>query len=202
MAHVTSTSILRLFLAVLLAAVSWSAAAAPSDLDEPFMLVAKRQFKHQLYGNTILVAKPLGNDRHVGFIVNRPTPFTLGAVYPDHEASKKADSPIFLGGPFNSEVVMAIVNRADSPGGKSMRLTPELYLAMEETVIDRIIEKESGKARFLAGMVLWDAGELRAEVEAGVWHVRAPEAKVLMRKSTDGMWEELVARAEFAANGI
>jgi putative AlgH/UPF0301 family transcriptional regulator len=202
MAHALRSTLRSFTTAVLLAALSWSAAAAPSDLDEPFMLVAKRQFQHQLYGHTVIVAKPLGGDRHVGFIVNRPTPFTLGAVYPDHEASKKADSTIFLGGPFNAEVVMAIVNRADSPGGKSMRLTPELYLAMEEKVIDTIIEKESGKARFLAGMVLWDAGELRQEVEAGVWYVRAPDANVLTRKSTEGMWEEVVARAEIAANGI
>lgn len=188
--------------AFLLSAVSWCASAAPKDLDEPFMLVAKRQFDHQLYGHTILLARPLGGDRHVGFIVNKPTPFTLGAVYPDHEASKKADSPIFLGGPYNAEIVMAIVNRADSPGGKSMRLTPELYLATEAGVIDRIIEKESGQARFLAGMVLWDTGELRAEVENGVWHVRAPDAKALMRPSTEGLWEELVVRAEVATNGI
>src|SRR5882672_12185376 len=57
--------------------------------DEPVILVAKPALRDQLYGASILIAKPIGNDRHIGFIVNRPTPVTLGKLFPEHGPSQK-----------------------------------------------------------------------------------------------------------------
>ena len=62
---------------VLAAALLVTFPAAAADLGEPVVLVAKRQLHDRLYGATILVARPIGQDQHIGFIVNRPIKMTL-----------------------------------------------------------------------------------------------------------------------------
>src|SRR4051812_13792678 len=82
--------------ATLLAGTALAVAAGPGDA---VLLVAQPDFVHPLYGSTILLAKPLANGGHIGFIINKPTTATLGEVFPEHEPSKKVAEPIFLGGP-------------------------------------------------------------------------------------------------------
>lgn len=183
-------------------AVAWSAPARPADLDESIILVAKRQLQDKLYGSTILIARPIGGGRHVGFIINKPTQITLGKLFPTHEPSRKVTDPVFLGGPVSPEVIFALVHGKDSPGGRSIRILDDLYLAIDSEVVDRVIEKQSTRARFFAGMVLWRPGELYDEVKRGLWYLQDARADVVLRKPTESMYEELVGRSERKANAI
>lgn len=178
----------------------WPAHAA--ELDEPLILVAKRTLRDALYGETILIAKPIGNDSHVGFIVNRPTAVTLGRIFPDHGPSHKVADPVYLGGPFNSQFIFALVQRGASPGAHAVQMAGDLYLVIDAESVDRIIEADAEHARFLAGLVAWRPGELHEELKRGLWHVLDAESDLVMRRQTEGLWEELVQRSEQRANGI
>ena len=175
-------------------------AAEPSD--ETVILVAKPALRDRLYGATILISKPIGNGQHIGLIVNKPTPMTLGRLFPGHGPSLKVTDPVYLGGPVSTEVIFALVQRDDSPGNRSMQLTPNLFLVLDRDLVDRVIEAEADHARFFAGMVLWRPGELRAELDRGFWYVLDADATLVLRKSTIGMWEELVKRSEQQKNLI
>jgi len=183
-------------------AIAWSAPARPADIEDSIILVAKRQLQDKLYGSTILIARPIGGGRHVGFIINKPTQITLGKLFPTHEPSRKVTDPVFLGGPVSPEVIFALVHGKDSPGGRSIRILDDLYLAIDSEVVDRVIEKQSAQARFFAGMVLWRPGELHDEVKRGLWYLQDARAEVVLRKPTDSMYEELVGRSERKANAI
>ncbi|HET7364884.1 MAG TPA: YqgE/AlgH family protein [Burkholderiales bacterium] len=176
--------------------------AAAADLTQTVLLVAKRNLHDRLYGATVLIAKPIGSERHVGFIMNKPTDMTLGKLFPQHGPSQKVIDPVYLGGPMGPEVIFAIVKDAKSPGGRSMRLTSGVYLAYDSAVVDHIIETQPQQARFFAGMVLWAPNELDEEVRRGLWYVLDPQPDLLLRKSTDNLWEELVNRCERQANTI
>lgn len=185
------------------AALGWTVPAGASErADAPVILVAKRGLRDHLYGATILVARPVSNDQHIGFIVNKPTPVTLGKLFPNHGPSQKVTEPVYLGGPVNTGIIFALVQREDSPSRSSVQIAPDLYLAHERDVVDRIIETEADHARFFAGLVLWRPGELRTEIKRGFWHVLDADVSLVLRKSTEGMWEELVRRSEQKANAI
>lgn len=185
-------------LALVLAAPAWCA-----DLDtDTVLLVAKRNLQDRLYGSTVLLTKPVGRDRHVGFIVNKPTSLTLGKLFPSHGPSQKIVDPVYLGGPTSSSVIFALVEAKKAPEGRLLRLTPDLYLAYESKEVDRIIEAQPPHARFLAGMVIWQPGELAQEIRRGLWYVLDAQPDLVMRKSTDGLWESLVERAERRENTI
>ena len=187
--------------AVFLACIAVSPLTRSEGVDDTTILVAKRQLRDQLYGNTILIVKPLGEDRHVGFIINKPTQMTLGKLFPGHGPSQKVVDPVYLGGPFNSQVIFALVQRPDSPGGRSVRIAQDLYLAVDSQIVDRIIETEPQHARFFAGMVLWKPGELSDEMKKGLWYTLDARSELVLKKA-DGLWEELVGRSERKANTI
>src|SRR5205085_2421111 len=154
----------------------------------------------RLYGSTILIAKPLGDDRHVGFIVNRPTTLTPGKLFPKHAPSQKVVDPVYLGGPNGPEVIFAMVKNRDNPGGRSIQLAPGLFLAFDSSVVDRIIETQSQQARFFAGMVLWAPSELAEEVRRWLWHVLDPQPDMLTRNSIAGLVRRLIKRQPGAVN--
>ena len=187
-----------IFLALML---SSSALLHAADLSESHILVAKPELRDNVFGSSILVVRPIGGDQHVGFIVNRPTGTTLGKIFPEHGASQKIIDPIYLGGPTEAELIFALVRRPDSPGGNSLELLPGLFVALEGPIVDRIIESEADRARFVAGLVVWRAGELADEIKQGAWYVLEPDADIAMRKP-EGLWEELVRTSRVAKDAI
>src|SRR5712691_1498152 len=176
-----------------------AAGAAP---DETVLLVARRQLEDPIWGSTIVLAKPVGGGGHIGFIVNKPTKVSLAEIFPEHEPSKKVVDPLFLGGTVDTNLVFALVERHGGKKDNSIRIAPDLFFAYETKTVDRIIESESEHARFFLGLVVWRPGQIEDELDRGLWYVEEPEAKLVMRRKTDDMWEELVRRLEERANTI
>jgi putative AlgH/UPF0301 family transcriptional regulator len=176
------------------AALPAAASPDPSDLTAPVVLVAKPSVK-EFYAGTVLFVRPIGGGAHLGFMINRPTDVTLARLFPQHEPSRKVTQRVLLGGPEFTNVVFAVVQKRSSPGGNSLPFAPDLFLAFDLDVVNRIIEQDGDHARFLVGMILWRPGELAHEIRNGFWFVRDPDAKLLFAKSTDGLWEELVAKS-------
>jgi putative transcriptional regulator len=185
----------------LMAALFMTFPAAAAELDRSVILVAKRQLQDRFYGATILVVRPIGQDQHIGFIVNRPSQVTLGQLFPQHAPSRKVPEPVFVGGPINSESIFALVQTSKNPGGRSVRLSDNLFVVIDGKLVDDVIEKDPSHARFVAGLVAWRSGELKEEIQRGAWHVLAADSGLVLRRP-EGLWEELVRAAELRANGI
>jgi putative transcriptional regulator len=179
-----------------------TAANAQEQIDQPLILVATPQLRDQLYGGSVLIVTPIGNGQHIGFILNHPTSVKLSDLFPDHAPSKNVAEPVFLGGPENRDALFALVQRRDPSGSSRVRVAANLYLEMERDKIDGVIEHESGRARFFAGVVVWRPNELRTEVRNGFWHVQDADPDLVLRKSTRGMWEELIKRIQRNRNAI
>jgi putative transcriptional regulator len=183
--------------ALVLAALSALAApAAQAQSADAVLLVAKPQLQDAMFSATVLLVVPLDSGGHAGFILNKPTPMSLGEAFPDDEPSQKVHEPVYLGGPVSPNIIFALVRRTDSPGEGAVRFTPELYLAMASDTVDRIIQTEADHARFFAGAMLWRPGELRRQVDDGAWYVRDADADVALSKNIDRLWENLVADSE------
>jgi len=170
------------------------AAALPlhADDDDAMFLVAHPAFRDLDYRQTVLIAAPGPNGGHVGVILNRPTRRSLGSLFPDHEPSKKVIDPVYYGGPFSRGALVALVRTDASPGGGTVLLMKNLYMAFRANTIDRIIESKPNDARYYVGYVGWRPGELKGEIERGLWSVLSADPDVVFRKDMDGLWEEMV----------
>ena len=184
----------RLLAAVLLAVVAsttWAQGQTPST-DGAVFLVAAPALRDPEYRQTVLIASPTANGGHVGVIINRPTRRSLSSLFPEHEPSKKVVEPVFFGGPFSTTALVAVVRGDASPGQGSLLMMSNLYLAINVNTIDKIIEERPTDARFYVGYVGWRPGELRREIDRGLWHVLNPDVNTIFRKDTDSLWEEML----------
>ncbi|OAI53827.1 hypothetical protein AYO46_00290 [Betaproteobacteria bacterium SCGC AG-212-J23] len=157
-----------------------SSAAAAQDLDRAMMLVATPDLEGA-YRHTALVVMPVGENRHLGFIVNRASEMQLAA------------STLYYGGPEMVGAVFALVRK--DPGQPSMHMFGEVYVTGDREVIDHVLGETPGSARLFAGFVGWESGELADEIAAGYWYVAEPEvAQVFSQEPGENVWSDLVKR--------
>jgi putative transcriptional regulator len=174
-------------LALLLCVVEAVNATEPA---EPVVLVASDRPVGPGYRETVVFAAPVRAGYHIGFILNRPTPAKLGDLFPEHAPSRKVVDHVYLGGPVRPEALFAIARRA--PGGSDViELMPGLVLAMDATTIDKMIETMPNDARYFAGLVIWQPGELDEEIRAGGWEVRPAEPGTVLRSRPEQLWKDL-----------
>jgi putative transcriptional regulator len=170
--------------------------AGAQGQDDAIILVAHPAFRDLEYRQTVLIAAPAPNGGHVGVILNRPTRRSLGSLFPEHEPSKKVADPVYYGGPFSRGALVALVRADDTPGSGSVLLMKNLYLAFRANTIDHVIEATPNEARYFVGYVGWRPGELRGEIDRGLWSVANADLEVIFRKDTEGLWEELFQQSK------
>ena len=178
-----------------------SAGAGP-DTGEPLLLVAQPDLQSEIFGSSILFVKPLPDGGHIGFILNRATNARMGDLFPDDEASKKVADPLNLGGPDSYNRIFALVGKSDKDMKDALPMMPGLFLVADAGDIDHIIASDPEHARFFLGIVTWEPGQLDSELDRGLWYVDKADAKLVLEKKTDGLWEELVRRSEAKAHTI
>jgi len=190
--------LLRLFAVALgMAAVLVEPAAAQGGLaaEQAVFLIAAPAFRDPEYRQTVLLAASTASGGHIGVIINKPTRRSLSSLFPEHEPSKKVVEPVFFGGPFSTSALVAVVRGDRSPGTGSILIMSNLYLAINVGTIDRIIEERPNDARYYVGYVGWRPGELRREIDRGLWHVLNPDVNTIFRRDTEQIWEELLRMA-------
>jgi putative transcriptional regulator len=166
------------------------------------LLIANPAFRDLDYRQTVLIAAPAPNGGHVGVIINRPTRRSLGSLFPEHEPSKKVADPVYYGGPFSRSALVALVRSEVDPGAGSVSLMKNLYLAFRANTIDHIIESTPNSARYYVGYVGWRPGELKGEIDRGVWSVLDADVDTVFRKDMEGLWEELLQQTRRIRTGI
>src|SRR6266704_6676378 len=163
---------LRLAVLAMLACIpGMSARSQEGDPAGTVTLVAAPRLVDPDYRGAVLLAVPVNNNRHVGVIINRPTGRSLGSLFPEHRPSKLVRDPVYFGGPMLRQAIFAVVRTDHTPGAGSIQMTKELFLATQGAVVDHIIEDTPNDARYYVGYVVWRPGELRQEVDRGLWYV-------------------------------
>jgi putative transcriptional regulator len=173
----------------------FSGFARAQSQEEAILLVAHPAFRDLEYRQTVLLAAPAPSGGHVGVILNRPTRRSLGSLFPEHEPSKKVLDPVFYGGPFSRGALVALVRTDHTPGAGSVLLMQNLYLTFRANTIDRVIETTPNEARYFVGYVGWRPGELKSEIDRGLWSIINAEVDTIFRKDTEGLWEELLQQS-------
>jgi putative transcriptional regulator len=179
-------------LAILGFATPWAGPALAQDDDAAMLLVAHPAFRDMDYRQTVLLAAPGPSGGHVGVILNRPTRRSLASLFPEHEPSKKVMDPVHYGGPFSRGALVALVKTDAAPGVGTVQVMKNLFMAFRVNTIDQVIESRPNDARYYVGYVGWRPGELKTEIDRGIWSVLNADMDVVFRKDMEGLWEEML----------
>ena len=185
---------MRILLALIALLVALPGSAQAQD-EAAVILIAHPAFRDLEYRQTVLIAAPAPNGGHVGVILNRPTRRSLGSLFPEHEPSKKVVDPVYYGGPFSRGALVALVRAESTPGQGSVPLMKDLYLTFRANTIDHVIETTPNNARYFVGYVGWRPGELKSEIDRGLWSVQGADLDTIFRKDTEGLWDELLQQS-------
>lgn len=144
----------------------------------PIVLVAAAGM-NQPYTGAVIVIASSGDGRHLGVMLNKPAGVTLGdALASAHGAS--AARGLNLGGPQLANALFAVVKSDHPLDTSALPLGGDLFLVGEARTVETLMEEDSPDARYFAGLVLWDVGELDAELARGLWTVQRVETAALL----------------------
>jgi putative AlgH/UPF0301 family transcriptional regulator len=175
-------------------AISLSQAALADTGEKVTVLVANRGFTDAPYQRSVVVL-PRNHGEEVGVIINRPTEHALANVVSFGAAAKAVD-PLYFGGPHASDQLIVLIRDEKSPGAGSMPLAHGLHLSIGAKTLERAVERSPGTARYYAGLILWQPGELADELKRGLWLKVEVRLDTVFRPDTTGLWEELFLAAQ------
>ena len=183
----------RFFSVLALASMLLGGAAQAQDVSETVMLVATASLDGTVFEQTVVIAAPLSNGNHVGFIINKPANVKLDSLFPDQESSHNVVDGVYLGGPALANGVFAVVRGEHTDtNDKVVSLLPGLYAVLDGDAVDRVLAETPNDARYFVGMTVWGPKQLEQQVRSGAWVVKPADASSVFRK-TSGLWSELRA---------
>jgi putative transcriptional regulator len=175
-------------LAALLAPVAAERpAAAPQDeAPNAVLLVERPEMRDPNFARTVVLATRAGEGTTVGVILNRPTTLTYEG------------RPLAFGGPVLPASRIALFAAPVPPAAASFHVLPQVYLSMHPQALEAVLRQRGARVRLYAGFAAWAPGQLQHELDQESWYVLPAEESLLFRETTQGLWEELVARAAAA----
>lgn len=184
----------RLLLAALLAAPA-CAAAQQEQPPNGLFLVAKPALADPNFSRTVVLVTQTEDASTVGVIVNRPSQFRLSQFLSPEFPTQNYREPIFLGGPVMRQAIVAVFHSDSVPRAPAFHVLKGVYLTMHPENLQQLLSDSSARYRLYAGFSGWAPRQLESEFMRDGWYVLPAEEPMLFRKSTEGLWEELVNKA-------
>jgi len=180
---------LRLLLAIAAACQMFLATPAGAQQDGPpnaILLIAKPGLLDRNFRQTVVLVTQAPDFSTLGVILNRPT----------DDRHEKTGEPIYAGGPVLPLTMVALFRAENLPGAAAFPLLKDVYLSMHPENIEPLLASPGKDYRLYAGFSAWAPRQLENEMERDGWYMLPATEELIFRKNTDGMWHELLEKAQ------
>jgi len=176
---------------VAIAAASQLFPAAPAGAQQAgppnaILLIAKPGLQDRNFRETVVLVTQAPDFTTVGVILNRPT---------DGKREKTGD-PVYFGGPVMPGTTVALFRTESVPGAAAFPLLKDVYLSMHPENIEPLLAGPGKNYRLYSGFSGWAPRQLESEMERDGWYMLPATEELIFRKNTDGMWRELLEKAQ------
>ena len=162
------------------------------------LLVARRSLQDPNFTQTVILLVEHSDDEGtVGLILNRQTKIPLSRLSKELEGAKGRSEPLYLGGPVQTEGVMALV-RSRAKVEEAKHVLADIYMISSKTSLEKTISSNSASSslRLYLGYAGWDAGQLEWELGMAAWDVLPATAAVVFDAHPETLWSRLVEQRE------
>lgn len=183
---------------LLAAALATAGLAGAQQHERPngVFLVAKPGLLDPNFRQTVVLVTQTSEFTTVGVILNRPTTLKLQQFLRDDAQSSRYRDAIFLGGPVMREALVALFRAGEAPTAPAFHVLKDLYLSMHPDNLRRLLAGADGRYRLYAGFSGWQPRQLESELQRDGWYVLPADVETVFRRDMDGLWQELVQRAQ------
>jgi putative transcriptional regulator len=182
---------LKSFAGLLVLFAGVTSAARAVDLSQAVILVASNRLAGSIYEQTVILAAPLAQGGHLGFVVNRPTQVKLETLFPQQPSTRNVADPVYAGGPALSNAVFAVTRKAPDDNANFFSPMPGLVVVIDAATVDRIIETTPNDARYFVGLMFWAPDDIENEIRNGAWEVRPADVDTVLRANSTELWKSL-----------
>ena len=184
-------------LATLLLALLAAPADAQQDLPaNGLLLVAKPGLADPNFSRTVVLVSQTPDGATVGVIVNRPSTLKLSDFLSKEFDTANYKSPIYLGGPVMRQALVVVFRSETTPVAAAFHVLNGIYLTMHPDNIEKLLAEPAARYRVYAGFAGWAPRQLESEVMRDGWYFLPADEATVFRDSADGLWEELLERAQ------
>src|SRR5258706_6379874 len=184
---------------LLLALALAAAGGAVAQQNEPpngLFLIAKPGLVDPNFRQTVVLVTQAQDYSTVGVIINRPTNLKLGQLLRDDSPSARYADVVYFGGPAMPQAIVALFRSESAPQSPAFHVLKELYLSLHPQNLRRLLEGGGTRYRLYAGFSGWGPQQLQSEMQRDGWYVLPADSDTIFRKNMEGVWQELVQRAE------
>ena len=159
-------------------------------------LIAKPTLVDPNFAKTVVLVTQTEDSSTVGVIINRPSPLKLSQFLSQEYPTQNYRDPIYIGGPVMRQAIVAVYRSETVPAAAAFHVLKNTYLTMHPDNINLLLAAPEAQYRLYAGFSGWAPRQLESEFMRDGWYLLPADASMVFRKSTEGLWEELVERAE------
>ena len=168
---------------LLAAGSAWAQQDGPPNA---ILLIAKPGLLDPNFRQTVVLVTQAPDFSTVGVILNRPT----------GDRHEKTGEPIYSGGPVMPRTTVALFRTENVPGAAAFPLLRDVYLSMHPENIEALLASPGKDYRLYTGFSGWAPRQLESEMEREGWYMLPVTEELLFRENTDGMWRELLEKAQ------
>jgi putative transcriptional regulator len=184
------------FLAALALASAQPAIAQQGLPANGLLLVAKPTLSDPNFARTVVLVSQTPEASTVGVIINRPTKLKLSDFLSQEFDTANYKGAIFFGGPVMRQALVVVFRSESPPAAPAFHVLKDIYLTMHPDNIEKLLAEPAAHYRVYAGFSGWAPHQLESEVMRDGWYFLPADEATVFRESADGLWEELVERAQ------
>lgn len=171
-------------------------AEAQQNLPANGMLLVARPTIQGTFARTVILVSQTEDGGTVGVILNRPTTLQLSQFLSGEFNTTNYKEPIYFGGPVMNQALVMVLRSEAPPAAAAFHVLKNVYLTMHPDNIAARLADPKARYRVYAGFSGWAPNQLQSEVLREGWYFLQADEGLVFRRTSEGMWEELVERAK------
>jgi len=149
------------------------------------LLLAHPALRDPNFRRSVVLMSAHGPEGAMGVVLNRPLGRKLGEVQGDFALGPLGATPLFSGGPVQTERLILVVWQARTDGFR-------LHFAVDPDKAIQLMAEEGARVRGYLGYSGWSAGQLEEELRRSTWVVTEARADLFDQPADPTLWRAIL----------
>jgi putative transcriptional regulator len=169
----------------------------PEDLAQGKILIMQRDAPDPLFAHSVIVLARYDRTGALGLMIHYRSTLTIQQVLSGIKGAEKRVDPLFVGGPVELKVAMALL-RSHSPPEDSIHVAGNLYLLSSKQSIGAALSagRKASEFRVFLGYTGWGPGQLEREVRLNGWYIFNYDENLVFDEHPETLWKRLIEKSE------
>ena len=167
----------------------------PEDLAPGKILVTPRDSPDPLFAHSVIVLVRFDKTGALGLMIHFRSDLTIQHALTGIKGAERRTDPIFVGGPVELPVIMALLRSRFQPEGAS-HVTGNLYLLTAKQNIGTALSRgrTAADSRVFLGYTGWAPGQLDREVRRAGWYIFDYDENLVFDEHPETLWTRLIQK--------